>query len=153
MQVPRLNSTPSGQPLSRAACDEAKMVWNENANVCGAASLNAGIPSASSWETSVVETSRQPLTRAACNEAGMAWNERANVCGSQLEGANARVSVAATKKANISRPERSAIKVGRASSRTSAPTKTRYDDARKASSLPAQSGKGPLFRFFHRQNP
>ena len=139
------NSTPSGQPLTRAACDEAKMEWNEIANVCGVVTLNAAAPSASSWEASVVETTGQPLTRAGCSEAGMTWSERANVCDSRLaEGAKAQKSVASRK---------NAIKKGQASSRTNAPGKTRYDDARKASSLPAQSGKGPLYKFFHKQNP
>lgn len=52
------------QPLTRALCDQAGMVWDDNANVC------AGD-----------DAPGQPLTRLDCDQAGMTWNDNANVCG------------------------------------------------------------------------
>jgi hypothetical protein len=56
------------QPLTRAACDQAGMSWNDNANVCGVTVM-------------AEDESSQPLTRADCDAAGLAWNDDANVCG------------------------------------------------------------------------
>ena len=55
----------STQPLTRVDCDKAEMVWDENANVCGADWAH--------WT--------QPLTRHECDKAGMGWDDTANVCG------------------------------------------------------------------------
>jgi hypothetical protein len=57
------------QPLTRGACEEAGMSWNDNANVCGVAVMAED------------ESSSQPLTRAGCDAAGMTWNDSANACG------------------------------------------------------------------------
>ena len=65
----------STQPLTRVDCDNAKMAWDENANVCIANSGNV---------------SRQPLTRLSCESAGMVWNDTANVCGEATQAAEAR---------------------------------------------------------------
>jgi hypothetical protein len=69
------------QPLTRAACAEARMAWDDNVNVCRAASLAAEpVPEAEGAQT-VTDTAPQPLTRADCDMAGMAWDDNANVCG------------------------------------------------------------------------
>jgi len=54
------------QPLTRADCVKAAMVWNDSANVCVG---GAGIVSA------------RPLTKSDCGKAGMSWDENAHVCG------------------------------------------------------------------------
>src|SRR5262245_4397772 len=76
------------QPLTRVDCDKAGMAWDDNANVCGAASLAAvAVPEAQGAQT-VTDTVAQPLTRADCDKAGMAWDDNANVCGAaSLPGA------------------------------------------------------------------
>jgi len=53
------------QPLTRADCDKAEMVWDENANVCAPSSI---------------DVVGQPLTRPDCDKAGAVWNDNANVC-------------------------------------------------------------------------
>src|SRR5262245_57995057 len=69
------------QPLTRGDCGKAGMAWDDNANVCGAASLAAEpVPEAEGAQT-VTDTVAQPLTRADCDKAGMAWDDNANVCG------------------------------------------------------------------------
>jgi lipoprotein-anchoring transpeptidase ErfK/SrfK len=69
------------QPLTRADCGNAGMAWDDNANVCGAASLAAKpVPEAEGAQP-VTDTVAQPLTRADCDQAGMAWDDNANVCG------------------------------------------------------------------------
>jgi lipoprotein-anchoring transpeptidase ErfK/SrfK len=69
------------QPLTRGDCGKAGMAWDENANVCGAASRAAEpVPEAEGAQT-VTDTVAQPLTRADCDKAGMAWDDNANVCG------------------------------------------------------------------------
>jgi lipoprotein-anchoring transpeptidase ErfK/SrfK len=69
------------QPLTRVDCDRAGMAWDDNANVCGAASLAAErVPEAEGAQT-VTDTVAQPLTRADCDKAGMTWDDNANVCG------------------------------------------------------------------------
>jgi len=72
------------QPLTRAACEQAGMKWNDRANVCGGhahhdkkkaeAKKKKGAPK------DLMHRRPQPLTRAACKEAGKRWNDRANVC-------------------------------------------------------------------------
>ena len=66
----------TGQPLTRATCEAAKMQWNESSNVCGAGSM----PFAAQ-QSAAAETPAQPLTRADCVKAGLTWNESTNVCG------------------------------------------------------------------------
>jgi lipoprotein-anchoring transpeptidase ErfK/SrfK len=60
------------QPLTRADCEKAGMMWNDNVNVCDARS------------TEEISTA-QPLTREACDRAGMKWNDNANVCDVPIE--------------------------------------------------------------------
>jgi lipoprotein-anchoring transpeptidase ErfK/SrfK len=75
------------QPLTRGDCGKAGMAWDENANVCGAASRAAEpVPEAEGAQT-VTDTVAQPLTRADCDKAGMAWDDNANVCGASLSAA------------------------------------------------------------------
>jgi len=54
----------SVQPLTRAECSGASMMWDESANVCSGDL---------SWQ--------QPLARLDCIAAGKQWNDQANVCG------------------------------------------------------------------------
>ena len=67
----------SVQPLTRAECSGASMMWDESANVCSG------------------DLSGQPLARLDCIAAGKQWNDQANVCG---EGA---VTQAATTPGSI----------------------------------------------------
>ena len=53
----------SVQPLTRAECSGASMMWDESANVCSG------------------DLSGQPLARLDCIAAGKQWNDQANVCG------------------------------------------------------------------------
>jgi lipoprotein-anchoring transpeptidase ErfK/SrfK len=70
------------QPLTRAGCDKAGLVWNDNANVCDVAFGDAGgKPEA---DVTAVRTG-QPLTRKGCDLAGMHSNDFANVCDETLE--------------------------------------------------------------------
>jgi lipoprotein-anchoring transpeptidase ErfK/SrfK len=62
------------QPLTRADCTKAGMIWNDSANVCDAHSTSEEISSA------------QPLTREACNRAGLQWSDTANVCDTPSAG-------------------------------------------------------------------
>src|SRR5262245_25707374 len=79
----------SPQRLTRVDCDKAGMAWDDNANVCGAASLAAEpVPEAESAQT-VTDTVAQPLTRADCAKAAMAWDDNANVCGAASPAAEA----------------------------------------------------------------
>src|SRR5262245_65331654 len=67
------------QPLTRADCDVAGMIWSDGTNVCGSADTMAAAPAA---DSSGDMATAQPLTRADCEAAGMNWNDGANVCGS-----------------------------------------------------------------------
>ena len=56
------------------------MAWDDNANVCGAASLGAeAVLEAEGVQP--LDTAAQPLTREDCAKADMAWDDNANVCG------------------------------------------------------------------------
>ena len=64
------------------------MAWDDNANVCGAASLAAeAVPEPQGAQT--VDTAAQPLTREDCAKADMAWDDSANVCGAASVAAEA----------------------------------------------------------------
>lgn len=81
------------QPLTRAGCDKAGLVWNDNANVCDVA---FGETEAKP-EADVTAVSRgQPLTRKGCDLAGMHWNDFANVCDETLEGPTTQAEAKAT---------------------------------------------------------
>jgi hypothetical protein len=73
------------QPLTRAACEQAGMTWNDRANVCGAHrhhdKKKTEAKKTKGEAKDLMQRQPQPLTRAACQEAGKRWNERANVCG------------------------------------------------------------------------
>lgn len=58
------------QPLTRADCDIAGLVWDDSANVCAAPSGHL---------------TGQPLTRLDCDQAGLTWDDNANVCRSDSE--------------------------------------------------------------------
>jgi lipoprotein-anchoring transpeptidase ErfK/SrfK len=82
------------QPLTRSECDQAGMPWNDNANVCGAASRAAeALPEVQGAQpmpkSEVADTLIQPLTRSECDQAGMAWDDNANVCGAASQAAEA----------------------------------------------------------------
>jgi len=62
----------SVQPLTRAECSGASMMWDESANVCSG------------------DLSGQPLARLDCIAAGKQWNDQANVCG---EGAVTQAAI------------------------------------------------------------
>jgi hypothetical protein len=64
------------QPLTRSDCEGAKLVWDENANVCRG-SIEA-VAAASGSETT--QAAGQPLTRTDCDRADMRWNDNAHVC-------------------------------------------------------------------------
>jgi len=92
------------QPLTRADCGKASMLWNEGANVCTESTSTAthiepsttfaawnegtnvcmeSTSTAAHTESSTLVTADatgQPLTRADCGKAGMHWDEGANVC-------------------------------------------------------------------------
>jgi len=63
------------QPLTRAGCDRAEMVWDENANVCGSPQVERPAKPEASVSLS------QPLTRGDCERAGMTWSDQTHVCG------------------------------------------------------------------------
>jgi hypothetical protein len=89
------------QPLTRVHCDEAGMVWDENANVCATNSGNLSgqpltlldcVEAGMEWNdianvcgtaqaAEAPDSSSQPLTRNECEMAGLSWNDQANVCG------------------------------------------------------------------------
>ncbi len=73
------------QPLTRAACEQAGMKWNDRANVCGIHKHHEKKKTEAKKEKGeakdLMQRRPQPLTRAACQQAGMRWNDRANVCG------------------------------------------------------------------------
>ena len=76
------------QPLTRLDCDKAGMAWDDNANVCGAASLGAeAVLEAEGVQP--LDTAAQPLTREDCAKADMAWDDNANVCGAASLAAEA----------------------------------------------------------------
>jgi lipoprotein-anchoring transpeptidase ErfK/SrfK len=64
------------QPLTRSGCEEATLVWDQNANVC-TGSVEALEPPSGAETT---QAAGQPLTRADCDRAGMRWNDNAHVC-------------------------------------------------------------------------
>lgn len=66
---------PNTQPLTRADCDKAEMVWDENANVCGSPQVERPAKPEASVSLS------QPLTRGDCERAGMTWSDQTHVCG------------------------------------------------------------------------
>jgi hypothetical protein len=74
------------QPLTRAACEQAGMKWNDRANVCGIykhhekKKAEAKKEKGKAKAKDLTQRRPQPLTRAACQQAGMRWNDRANVC-------------------------------------------------------------------------
>ena len=68
------------QPLTRADCDKAGAVWNDNANVCEMASQEAeNMPS-----SEAAGVLSQPLTRSDCDLASMTWDDETNVCNPVL---------------------------------------------------------------------
>jgi hypothetical protein len=74
------------QPLTRAACEQAGMKWNDRANVCGGhrqhdKERKAEAKKEKGKAKDLMQRQPQPLTRAACDEAGMRWSDKANVCG------------------------------------------------------------------------
>ena len=77
------------QPLTRVDCGKAGMAWDDNANVCGAASLAAEAVPEPQGAQPVTDTVAQPLTREDCAKAGMAWDDNANVCGAASLAAEA----------------------------------------------------------------
>jgi len=90
------------QPLARGDCGKAGMAWDDNANVCGAASLAAEpVPEAEGAQT-VTDTVAQPLTRAGCNNGRMAWDDNANVCGAASLSAAAVPETPATTRQSAS---------------------------------------------------
>jgi lipoprotein-anchoring transpeptidase ErfK/SrfK len=90
----------SPQPLNRVDCDKAGMTWDDNANVCGTASLAVETAPDAEGGQAVAETAAQPLTREDCNKAGMAWDDNANVCGAASPAAEAVPEAKETQRAS-----------------------------------------------------
>lgn len=78
------------QPLTRSDCEQATLVWDENANVCTGSVEAPGAPS----EPETTQAAGQPLTRIDCDRAGMRWNDNAHVCeeGAPTEATAAEVA-------------------------------------------------------------
>ena len=86
--VPALAAENAPQPLTKAACDQAGMKWNDRANVCGdkkAHHKKRKRKGQGEEEQPPTESAPQPLTRAACDQAGMKWNDQANVCADKKD--------------------------------------------------------------------
>src|SRR5262245_63901601 len=64
------------QPLTRSDCEAAKLVWDDNANVCAGSIEAVDVPSGSE----PTQAAGQPLTRTDCDRADMRWNDNAHVC-------------------------------------------------------------------------
>ena len=64
------------QPLTRSDCEDAKLVWDDNANVCAGSIEAVDRPS----EPETAQAAVQPLTRTDCDRADMRWNDIAYVC-------------------------------------------------------------------------
>ncbi len=74
------------QPLTRAACEQAGMKWNDRANVCGIHKHHEKEKKAEAKKEKgdgkdLMQRRPQPLTRAALQGRPARWNENANVCG------------------------------------------------------------------------
>jgi L,D-transpeptidase catalytic domain len=75
----------AAQPLTRADCDRAGMLWDDSSNVCASTlQQSQTAPSAVAAINSV-----QPLTREDCDAAGMSWSDTNNVCAAPAEGSAA----------------------------------------------------------------
>ena len=72
----------SGQPLTRADCDQARLAWDDNGNVCDWQAEGPKERLASSPTITGAISSGQPLTRADCDKAGLPWDDNGNVCDS-----------------------------------------------------------------------
>lgn len=83
--TPAVAAETAPQPLTRAACDQAGMKWDDQGNVCSEKKAHdkekKGKKKHGKEEQPLAERAPQPLTRAACDQAGMKWNDQANVCG------------------------------------------------------------------------
>ncbi|MGB6388390.1 MAG: hypothetical protein WBF11_07600 [Methyloceanibacter sp.] len=85
--LPAFAAEDAPQPLTRAACDQPGMKWNDSANVCGDKKVHDKDKKDKKQkhhgdkDQPLAEGAPQPLTRAACDQAGMKWSDRANVCG------------------------------------------------------------------------
>lgn len=71
------------QPLTRAGCTEAQLVWDDNANVC------------TSSVAMTAASTGQPLTREGCTLAGMRWDDSANVCDTKVKETSAQTAAEA----------------------------------------------------------
>jgi lipoprotein-anchoring transpeptidase ErfK/SrfK len=69
------------QPLTRADCTGAGMLWDDSVNVCARSSQQAQAAPNVAPEVN----SAQPLTRESCDAAGMSWNDTTNVCAALSE--------------------------------------------------------------------
>jgi hypothetical protein len=70
------------QPLTRAACDQAGLAWDDNGNVCDwqSESPKERLASEPTPDVTGAISSVQPLTRADCNQAGLARDDNGNIC-------------------------------------------------------------------------
>ena len=74
------------QPLTRADCDQARLAWDDNRNVCDWQAERPNEQLASELAITGAISSGQPLTRADCDQARLAWDDHGNVCDWQAEG-------------------------------------------------------------------
>ena len=70
------------QPLTRADCDQARLAWDDNGNVCDWQAEGPKEQLASDPTITGAISSGQPLTRADCDKAGLPWDDNGNVCDS-----------------------------------------------------------------------
>ncbi|MGB6346818.1 MAG: hypothetical protein WBF40_05605 [Methyloceanibacter sp.] len=85
--LPAFAAEDAPQPLTRAACDQPGMKWNDSANVCGDKKVHDKDKKDKKQkhhgdkDQPLAEGAPQPLTRGACDQAGLKWKDSANVCG------------------------------------------------------------------------
>ena len=78
----------STQPLTRADCGRAGMIWKDIDEVCAAAlGLEAFVEALFAKPAMSDVAGNQPLTRHDCDSGGMTWNDAANVCGGGAQAA------------------------------------------------------------------
>ena len=82
----------SGQPLTRADCDQARLAWDDNGNVCDWQAEGPNEQLASDPTITGAIISGQPLTVAYCDQARLAWDDKGNVCDWQAEGPNEQLA-------------------------------------------------------------
>jgi hypothetical protein len=136
----------TGQPLTRAICEAAKMQWNESSNVCGAGSM----PFAAQ-QSAAAEMPAQPLTRADCVKAGLTWNESTNVCGKTERKASTVKAVPVAMPKPSARAEHAKSTEATKKSAKKTYTKRRMTSRRQVQSAPTVPVERRPFRLFRKR--